>query len=107
MAPQSDKLTLGKLPHDSSSIAEYSNLPIPSNTQLTPRTIQIDTSMLQVLAATGALKMSSSSSTPIFINTPPMTCRQKRKSSDQCIAKHPPRERLACTSKAKDSTISD
>ncbi|KAG0139433.1 hypothetical protein CROQUDRAFT_666493 [Cronartium quercuum f. sp. fusiforme G11] len=107
MAPQLDELTLDQLPHDSSSIAEYSNPPIPSNTQLTPGTIQIDTSMLQVLAATGALKMSSPSSTPIFINTPPTTSRKKRKSSDQCIAKHHQRERLAHTSKAKDSTISN
>ncbi|KAG0141543.1 hypothetical protein CROQUDRAFT_663694 [Cronartium quercuum f. sp. fusiforme G11] len=107
MAPQPDKLTLDQLPHDSSSIAEYSDPPIPSKTQLTPGTIQIDTSMLQVLAATGALKMSSSSSTPIFINTPPTTSRKKRKSSDQCIAKCPQRERLAHTSKAKDLTISN
>ncbi|KAG0145114.1 hypothetical protein CROQUDRAFT_659047, partial [Cronartium quercuum f. sp. fusiforme G11] len=71
MAPQSDELTSDQLPHGSSSIAEYSDPPIPSNTQLTPGTIQIDTSTLQVLAATGALRMSSTSSTPIFINTPP------------------------------------
>ncbi|KAG0140766.1 hypothetical protein CROQUDRAFT_99669 [Cronartium quercuum f. sp. fusiforme G11] len=107
MAPQLDELNSGQLPHDSSSIAEYSDLPIPSNTQLTPGTIQIDTSMLQVLAATGALKMSSSSSTPILINTPPTTSRKTRESSDQSVAKRPQRERLAHTSKAKDSTISD